>query len=184
MSKRGFGQVLATYILNFLLFTSLFILSFHTPLFMAEKVLFYRGLWILPIALILSGTISALISHYWYKLPVESFIASLLVAASLNICFFIVFPVTFDRSVTMYLLSELKTNPKAENCNGLIEKEFEQNLVSEYVYKQKAVSRRIFEQSEIGTIQTLGDCVQLSTKGEAFLEFSNLIKKAYAIDRN
>jgi len=178
--KKYFVKILAVYFIILILFSFLFILSFHTPLFLEQRVLFYRGLFLLLIITFTTLIICLFLNKYFFKVSFETLFASLILAFCFNLSFFIVFPVTFDRSVTTYLLSAIKEKSGTQTCGGLPEKQLEQLFIDEYVLDQKAVSRRIKEQSIIKTVEKDRDCVKLTQRGDNLLNFLNLIKKLYS----
>ena len=180
LTKRTFWNYAFFYGIVFLLFTSIDILSFRSPLFSKQNVLFYRGISLLAATTMVSSIICFLLNKHFFKLSLETLIAALIISVSLNLSFFIVFPVTFDRSVTTYLLSAIKEKSGTQTCGGLPEKQLEQLFIDEYVLDQKAVSRRIKEQSIIKTVEKDRDCVKLTQRGDNLLNFLNLIKKLYS----
>ncbi|MBU1200006.1 hypothetical protein KJ953_00550 [Patescibacteria group bacterium] len=168
-------KLIGTYVGYFLLFSLIFVLSFHSPLFASQKILFYRGLNLMVLTFIFVGTLILLTNKIIFKLSTESIIAILTLSISTNLCFFVIFPVTFDRSVTTYLLSTLN------NHNGIKTIELENYLIKEYIQEKGAVERRITEQSVTNFIRKEDDCVSLTTKGKKFLNFMTIIKKLFAI---
>lgn len=181
MEQNKPWKTIITYILVFLLFTFVFVLFFHTTLFIGQEVLFYRGLGLLVITTIITCIIATLLNHYWLKLQLESLIAAFIISISIHLSLFVVFPVTFDRSVTMYLLSTLKEKSTNQICSGLSERDLEQYFIDEYVKDKRAIRRRINEQSIIHILKEEDNCVQLTQKGQTFLNLSGVIKKIYAI---
>ena len=179
LTKRTFWNYAFFYGIVFLLFTSIDILSFRSPLFSKQNVLFYRGISLLAATTMVSSIICFLLNKHFFKLSLETLIAALIISVSLNLSFFIVFPVTFDRSVTTYLLSILRDKPATENCQGLTDKALEQYFISEYVLDKQAVQRRIKEQSIINMVERKNNCIQLTTRGQNFLKFLEIIKKIF-----
>lgn len=181
LTKRNFRNYAFFYTTVFIFFTSTYILSFHLPLFPKQTVLFYRGILLLIVTVIATSAFCALLNKYIFNFHLETLIAALAISVSLNLSFFIVFPVTFDRSVTTYLLSAINEKSSIQNCRGLPEKELEKLFIDEYVLSQKAVNRRIKEQSIIKTIEKDKDCIKLTSRGYNLLNFSKLIRKLYSL---
>lgn len=179
----------AVYGLTGLGFTAIYLTLFHTPLFASQHVLFYRGIELLIISTIVSLFTGILVYWLLIHFSFESFIAALVMSVSVNLVLFVVFPVTFDRSVTMYLLNKLKSqNSKVKTeaqrskvCEGATVDRLEKNIIDEYVKRDGAVNRRINEQSVIQTINENQDCVTLTDRGENFITWSEAIKKLYNI---
>jgi len=180
--KKYFAKILSAYLTVFLLFSLLFILFFHTPLFLDQKVLFYRGILLLLPTTFAILIFSFFLNKQFLKVSFETLLAAFIISFSFNLSFFIIFPVTFDRSVTTYLLSILRNKPATENCQGLTDKTLEQYFISEYVIGKQAIQRRIVEQSIINMVEKKNNCVQLTTRGRNFLKLLEIIKKVYSIE--
>ncbi len=175
-------KIICEYVLVFLLFSAVYILSFHTPLFLKQKVLFYRGVkLLLVVSSVFLGAVFLI--HKRIKMNLERVLASLVVSISLNLSIFILLPVTFDRSVTTFLLKNLAVR-KSKTCKkGLTKENLTKDLINNYVLKNKAIERRVYEQTQIGLIQTEHNCLYLSPAGLRFISISQLVKKLYNADR-
>jgi NADH:ubiquinone oxidoreductase subunit 6 (subunit J) len=171
-------KIIATYIIIFLIFTAVFLLLLRSPLFASQKVLFYRGNILLGIVFILLLTSG--VCWRITKVRFETGLAALVMSASIHLALFVVFPVTFDRSVTMYLLNRLNTSESA-SCQGLSPQQMQNLFIKEYVKRDKAIARRIYEQSVIDMLKEKNECVSLTKRGQNFLKLSEFIKSVYAI---
>jgi len=107
-------------------------------------------------------------------------VAALIIAFSVHLSLFVIFPVTFERSVTMYLLNVLKSNQQ-NVCQGLTKNQMRDKLITEYVIGKDAVNKRINEQIIIDIINKKDNCYQLTTRGTNFLKLSETLKKIYNI---
>jgi hypothetical protein len=65
---------------------------------------------------------------------------------------FVVFPVSYDRSVSIFLLARVAASGK----EGVRAADLERQLIERYVVENRAVERRIREQLETGTIEANG----------------------------
>ena len=168
-----------SYLLVFALFTLLFLGLFHTPLLNSQKVLFYRGSLLLGLTaltfLLISGVCKRVL-----RVRFETILAAIVMSASLHLAFFVTFPVTFDRSVTMYLLNRLNTS-QSRQCPGLTPEAMQAVFIKEYVKEQQAIARRIREQSIINMLEEKNRCVVVTARAQKFLQFSELVKKLYGI---
>lgn len=162
---------------TFLLFTSVFLLLFRLPFFSGQKVLFYRGLWLLIVTIIIFA-FTVYIVRSILKFSNESYIAAILVSASINLSLFVVLPVTFERSVTIYLLNTLEAGSQ-NTCNGLTKKQLEEKLINEYVVKNKAIDKRTNEQEIIGFVEEKNRCLTLTPRAKNFLKLSETIGRIY-----
>lgn len=173
-------RIIFIYFSIFILFSVSYLASFHTPLFNFQKVLFYRGIALLLFDIIVFFILSIIYFIKYSRKNIESVIAAIIVSAVVHLSIFVVFPVTFERSITMYLLNTLAQSQKNQICQGLTKSQLQDKLIQEYVIKNKAVDKRINEQKMINIINN-NQCVRLTTKGLEFLLLSKLVGKAYGL---
>jgi len=178
--KDMLKKLIFQYLLIIFVFTFLYILSFHLPILSGQNILFYRGLGLLAIITLI---IIALVIFFKKKLKLstETTIASIIVGASINLALFIMFPITYDRSITMYLLGRLNNPPENSICKGYTEPELEQRLLTEYIQQKQALKKRLHEQSVTNFIQTDKQCITITNKAKQFLQFSEILKKIYNV---
>ncbi|MGB9911539.1 MAG: hypothetical protein ACPLKP_02975 [Microgenomates group bacterium] len=142
------------------------------------KIFLYKGFFIYLTAIFIFVGLGL----FFKKTNRERFFSALIVAFSLNFAFFILFPVTFERSVTMFLLNKIQNEEKKNSsCLGLTFEEAQKFLFEEYIKQKGAVEKRAEEQGKAGIIQFQNQCLSLTKKGKIFLSFSDLIKKLYHI---
>lgn len=173
---KNFLKLFLTYFFIFFFFTLIYLFLFNTPIFSSQKVLFYRGIVLLIIATVINS-ILLLITRRILKTNLETLIAAILVSASINLSLFVVLPVTFERSVTMFLFNTLK-NGSDNNCKGLTKSQLEEKLINEYIIN-KAIDKRVYEQSIIGLISKNNQCYQLTPRALDFLKITEIIGKLY-----
>lgn len=182
MKSTNFFKIIFIYFFIFIFFTLVYLLSFHLPIFNQQTVLFYRGITLLTLISIFFF-IFTLVFHYFRPTKyLQSIISAIVISISLNICFFVVFPVTFDRSVTMYLLNTLENQTANKTQKYLSENDLETLFINEYVKSQKAIGRRIQEQSMIDFLEKKSDQIYLTPKSLKFLNLSKTIKKIYNLE--
>ncbi len=175
--------IFMSYISTCTLFTLVFLLLFRTPLFADQHILFYRGIGLLVVTFVIGALIIALYSWYVTTDTTQSLIAALVTSAAIHLAIFVVFPVTFDRSVTMYLLNTLEAAPLQNSCHGYSATELEELLIKEYVQEHGAIARRIKEQSIIDMLTPNNACVSLTERGSRFLEFSRTVGWLYNLNQ-
>ncbi len=139
-----------------------------------QKVLFYRGVSLLLLTIILFTIFSFIYYFKFSKKNIESIIAAVIVSAAIHLSIFVVFPVTFERSVTMYLLNTLSQSQMTKS-------QLENKLINEYFIKNKAIDKRLNEQKIIDIISNHQKQLQLTQQGRNFLKFSKIIEKIYGI---
>jgi len=161
----------------------LFVAGMALKLFSSIPILFYRGILvsflaaILQLIMLLLRFPTALLSarsrtSSWF--PISLSLVSICFA--FNITFLIVFPVTFDRSVTTFLLEVLDSSKQ-----GLTQAELQQSLVDDYVNKQQAVDRRMQEQIYSKNVEHCEDRYCLTAQGQNFMRFERWIKQLFGI---
>ena len=158
-------------------FSIFYFLSFRLPLFTSQKVLFYRGVMLLALTSLIT-LIGISLYIYRYRKHAESLMAALIICFAIHLSFFVVFPVTFERSVTMFILSALHDG-SGSMCNGLTKSEIQSELIDAYIMKRDAVEKRIKEQSAINMVNRKSECVTLTQKGINFLKFAGYVGKLY-----
>lgn len=168
-----------SFFLIFIIFSFIYFLSFHIPLLNSFQILFYRGIVSLCLTYLFTFVLIYLLKRnrvYFEELGSGSVIAALLVSACIHLSFFILFPVTYERSVSMYLLYTL------QNHKVLKKEEMKTLLIREYINEKDAVGKRLEEQSYSSFI-TGNDIngIQLTQRGKIFLYVSNIIKRIYGI---
>ena len=95
-------KIVRIYFLIFVLFTISYSILFYSPLLSYQKVLFYRGIGLLMFNFLFFLILTFIYYFKFSKKNLESVIAALIISISINLSVFIIFPVTFDRSITMY----------------------------------------------------------------------------------
>ena len=171
-------KIIIQYLRIFTFFTVIYIFLFHTPLLRSQSVLFYRGLGLLFTTLLIIFLVLIAL-RIKLKLNFETMIAALIMSFSINLVFFVVFPVTFERSVTMYLLNRLNLTKQSQNCQGLSKNDLEKDFIKNYLIKNQAMEKRIIEQKIINMINEKDNCISISPRGRSFLDFSRIIEKIY-----
>jgi len=121
------------------------------------------------------------VKNNYLKQNTESLISAVLVSAAIHLSFFVVFPVTFERSITMYLLETIDGNENSELCAGISKLNLENKLIDEYVIKNKAIDKRITEQKVLDFIKEENQCIKTTPRNKSFLKFSEIIKRLYSI---
>jgi len=175
---KNIFKLLLFYLLVFVIFSLFYYTFLRSQIFSSQKVLFYRGIILLLIAFV-PTLLSSIVLSRILRTRYESVFSSLILVLSLHICFFVLFPVTFDRSVTIYLLNSIKNNQKNYSCHGLTKKDLQDKLINEYVIKNDAINKRLIEQTIIDNIFFNSNCINLTNRGLKFLNFSRLIMSLY-----
>lgn len=149
----------AALLLGFLLYISLI----RSPMLTGMPVLFYRGLALAVVAALLLCAIGIGLRR---RLRIDSATLAGAVAISLsfNICFLVIFPVTFDRSISMFLLARIERQDGQLDSQGL-----KQVFAMEYLDEMQQIDRRIAEQSLSGNIRVTQGRISITPQGRQLL---------------
>ena len=179
IGRRGLLALLAIELLALAGGTVLFVGLFHTPVFSAMDVLFYRGIGLLLLATALTAV--ALVVLRRVRFPgLIGWRDILLVAALLfsgNLVFFTHFPVTADRSVSVFMLGYLD-----QRRVELTRQEIEDVLVERYVVAAGAAEKRLEEQIVSGNLAVEDGRYRITDQGRALMASYRVIAGLFGID--
>jgi hypothetical protein len=159
----------------------LFLLVSAAGLFGGVSILFYRGIADLvalaPVMFIVLLLVLRL-PRAAQLLTARDAAAATLVAVSLNLTFFVVGPVTVDRSVSVFMLSRL-----ADAQSPLTAGDLRQAFAERYVGEWDQVGRRIQEQIASGNVEQPSEGhYRLTAQGESFMRTAQFISRVFGGD--
>jgi len=164
----------------------LWLALFSTPL-LGATILFYRGIGLMLLSTIIIGGLLLVAAFVRNKkgplkgnalFTLESVFSGLVSGASVAICFFIVVPVTLDRSVTTFLLSRMAIH------SSLSKEQIHNVLVSQYIDEYDAVGRRMAEQIASGNVTEVSEnSYALTQNGRNFLKFSGYVADIFRVQK-
>ena len=157
-------------ILNFFLYCSLFYLG----ILQSVEILFYRGIFL---ALLLSCSEIVLLTLFsmflkpWSSTKKACLAMAIICSFCINTTWLVIVPVSIDRSITCFLLREIRSAEKGVSLPNL-----EQKVIDHYIRENSAVMRRLYEQEYSGNITNNQSLFTLTEQGKTFINFSeNLI---------
>src|SRR5712671_1211497 len=160
---------------------ALFIAATKFGLFGTVSILFYRGLAdfvaITPALVLLLALIVRL---PWPSgmLAGRDVIAGAVVAISLNLTFFVLGPVTVDRSMSVFMLSSLE-----EAHAPLTAEDLRGAFTLRYLREWDQISRRLEEQISSGNVdQTPEGSYRLTPQGRSFMRTARLMSRLFGGD--
>lgn len=157
---------------------ALYCMLLASGLFAGTTILFYRGIILAAVAAIAAGGIGAVIARKRGTAPLA--VASALTCFSVSTCFLVLFPVTIDRSVSVYLLATIDR----QGAEGMSTDALEAAFVSGYVRDMRAIDRRIAEQELSGNVvQDAQGKVRLTDQGRRFVALSRSAAHLLGTDR-
>lgn len=156
---------------------ALLVIMFKLRIFHGIDVLFYRGVVLIGIAGILTFVGFIYVSH-WFRADFRTALTAALLSMSINLTFLVIFPVTIDRSISVFLLAYMDQHPdKAFTPSQL------RSVVSDiYVGQYQQIDRRVDEQLISRNVSQLGGSYQISAQGRAFVSFARVIAWIFDTD--
>lgn len=163
---------LLTIATGFLLYIGLI----RSPLLAEVGILFYRGIIIAGLTALLMLVAGLLLRHR-LRLDPATLVGAIALSLSFNICFLITFPVTFDRSITMFLLARIERHDGELDAPRL-----EQLYVREYLGDMRQIDRRVKEQALSGTIRVDQGRIHITPQGRRLLAGGRVIGGWFGAD--
>ena len=146
---------------------SVYLALLASPVLRDMPILFYRGAVLAAVAGGFAAFVGVLIGRRM-GIPLLALPAGV-VTAALALCFLVLFPVTIDRSVSVYLLATID----AQQADGIDRNALEAAFVKGYVRDLHAIDRRIAEQRASGNLVVAADGrLHLTAQGLRFVALS------------
>ncbi|CAM8648001.1 MULTISPECIES: hypothetical protein [Sphingobium] len=175
---RRLGGLALIYLLVLIGGFLLYLALIASPLLGAIPLLFYRGVLIAFIGALLLGLLLAIAARRITALDLSTGVGAVALSLAFNISFLIVFPVTFDRSITMFLLARIERQD-GQLTPPMLEKLF----VREYLGDLHQIDRRMSEQTLSGNIVQHDDGrIALTPQGRRLLSSARRIGSWFAAD--
>ena len=157
-----------------------FALLFRADLFSGLTILFYRGLVLLVLAfgigLCVMAGLAGLLRAWGVRR--RDALGACVLSLSLNLSFLVIFPVTVDRSISVFLLGRMAAHPGESFTADRARAEFE----AVYLGRFRQIERRMAEQTVSGTIAPAGEGYVITPRGLAFIRLSGLVAWAFRTD--
>jgi hypothetical protein len=143
--------------------------------FGAQGIVFYHGLWLAVCAATIQLTV-VIIFRQRIGITLETAIATTALSLAFNLCMLTVFIVTIDRSISVYLLSRLDTQPMTTEM-------LRDRFIREYVGSMDQINRRVEEQQVSGNLLIdRAGVIHLTAQGHRFLEDARLGTRLFGTD--
>ena len=148
-----------------------------SPLLGHVPTLFYRGVALAIVAAALLALALWLAARRLLNLDLATIVGAVALSLAFNISFLIVFPVTFDRSITMFLLARVERDDGRLDSRSL-----ERLYVREYLGDMRQIDRRVAEQSVSGNIRVVDGRIYITAQGRQLLESGRMIGRWFDAD--
>lgn len=181
MKIKEFFRLLTLHGLFFVLGTLIFISLFHSSLFKSINVFFYRGIILLLTSCVIMTFLQYTFKHIVAKtsFSYRDLILSIVVIFSFNLVFFTHLPVTAERSVSVFMLGYMDSNPNITMNN----KEMSNLFYNKYLNEYGEISRRFNEQIVSGNIIQTGDGYKITRQGQFLMKIYRFIASIFAVDK-
>lgn len=154
----------------------IYIALIRSPLLGGMSILFYRGVLLAGIAatLMLGGGAFAMRRA---NIDPPTIVGGVALSLAFNICFLITFPVTFDRSITMFLLARIERQD-GQLTTPMLEDVF----AREYLRDMRQIDRRVEEQALSGNIRVDHGRIRITPQGARLLAGGRIVSGWFGAD--
>jgi hypothetical protein len=173
--------------LGVLLGVAMFVAAFPAGVLGSIGILFYRGLAVLLLVTAAHAVLMALLLRALRRgrrrrrvAPGPGHLVPVVVlAAALNLAFFVLVPVNLDRAISVFLLAWMDRHGAAATVpRPALEEAFAQIYIERYA----AIDRRIAEQLASGNIVATPEGYRLTARGRAFVAFARFVGAIFSVD--
>lgn len=152
---------------SFFIVTTLFIVLLQIEFLRITDIYFFDGIYLLVVSLIFS--------YPFIKIEKKIKNICLIAVFSMNFGFFVLFPVSYERSVTVQLLTNLSEIDRSQ----VISEDYIKTEIIKITETQKFTEKRIIEQLYTGYILETDDGYKVSKSINNFIRLKNTISKIF-----
>lgn len=175
-TARNIALLALTYVAAIALGFLLYIALIRSTLLSNISILFYRGIMVAAIAAVLMLVAGVLLRRH-VRLDRPTLVGAIALSLSCNLCFLITFPVTFDRSITMFLLARIeREDGRLDNAS------LEKLYIREYLQDMRQIDRRVEEQLLSGNIRIDHGHIRITPQGRHLLAGGRTIGRWFGAD--
>lgn len=172
-------KIVSIYVMVYIVTTVFFVALFHTPLLKKMEVLMYRGIAFILISGVLSAVLMLAIKRKGKNLlDTKDVLLMFCMYCSINMVLFTLFPVTVERSVSVFTLSYMMENQKAYTVE-----EMEEIFFDKYVQEFGAFDKRFSEQIVSGNLEETEDGYIINESGINTVKFFRTVSKLFNTDQ-
>lgn len=157
---------------------ALLVLFFKAGLLVRIDILFYRGIILCAIAAVATMALVWFAATRWQFASVRDAIAAGVLSFGLNLSFLVVAPVTVDRSISVFILGYMATDPDKPMSVADLRDVFERRYLGDW----RQVERRMEEQTVSGNVMRAGGGYVLTPRGKSFLTTSKIVAWMFDTD--
>jgi hypothetical protein len=172
---RTVSRTAAIYLAATMLGFLFYVASFRLPF--GGSILFYRGVLLAGITAM--ALLSALvILRNRVDIDVSTVMGATFTSFAFNVCFLVLFPVTIDRSISVFILSRIVAE------DGMTTDEITRRFEDEYLHRMAQMDRRVDEQTISGNVRVRPNGQVVATdQGRKFVELAKSASGWFHTDR-
>jgi hypothetical protein len=141
-------------------------------------ILFYRGLVLCAVALLLTVALVAYVGQATHRASLRDAIAAGFLSLGINLSVLVIAPVTVDRSLSIFILGHMARHAGETFTASQIDAA----LRDIYLGQFRQVERRMQEQLKSGNVAQDGDGYTISRQGLAFIRTARLVGWMFDVD--
>jgi hypothetical protein len=143
------------------------------------SILFYRGLVLIAVGEAFCFVVLLLARWKWPAWKVRDAVSACAFAAGVAVCFLIVLPVTIDRSISVFMLTQMAAQPD----RAFTPSELRGLFVDVYVEQYGQIERRLDEQAVSRNVSRTATGFRITPQGIAFVRFARVLSILFQTDR-
>ncbi len=176
---RHCARILFYYGLAVVVGGAVLVVLFKSGLLAAVSILFYRGVALVAAGLVITFVVMGMTAVGMGRgLGTRDAFAASVLSASINLSFLVVFPVTIDRSQTLFILGQMAAQPTQSFAPDQVRNTFVEVYIDDY----RQIDRRLQEQTLSGNMQRTGHGYRITPQGLAVIRTSRAIAALFDID--
>lgn len=142
------------------------------------SILFYRGLLLIAVGEIFCFVVLAFACRRWPEWKLRDAVSACAFAAGVAVCLLIVLPVTIDRSISVFMLTQMAAQPDHDFSPA----ELRALFVDVYVGRYGQIERRLEEQKLTRNVSQTAAGFRITPQGLAFVRFARGLSIVFQTD--
>lgn len=143
------------------------------------SILFYRGLVLIAVGEVFCFVVLLIARRIWPGWHVRDAVSACAFAGGIAVCLLIVLPVTIDRSISVFMLTQMAAQPD----HVFTPSELRNLFVDVYVKRYGQIERRLDEQHASRNVAQTQNGFRITSQGLAFVRFARFLSVVFQTDR-
>lgn len=142
------------------------------------SILFYRGLALIAIGTAFCFAVLLIARWKWPVWQVRDAVSACVFAAGIAVCLLIVLPVTIDRSISVFMLTQMAAQPD----HAFTPSELRTLFIDVYVERYGQIERRLREQEVSRNVSRTAEGFRITPQGLAFVRLARFLSIVFQTD--